>query len=115
MPPLFDFDDYDRCLRRFPQRISTYCMVRSDLVPDFDVPLYKRIHEYSSDGKRHFNHGHLFNGFCVDWCEKIVSQFNGSEDHFVGLQTNNIKVNLIVYCYEDEYFDYRGKMIIIYS
>lgn len=92
MPPLFDFDDYDRCLRRFPQRISTYCLVRSDLVPDFESPLYQRINEHSQDAKRHFNHGHLYHGLCVDWCEELVNSFNGSDDYFVGLQTDNYKV-----------------------
>lgn len=67
--------------------------MRSDIVPDFDSPLYQRISEHTSDLKKHFNHGHLYHGLCVEWCEELVNTFNGSDDYLIGLQTGNYKVS----------------------
>ncbi|XP_052893013.1 nose resistant to fluoxetine protein 6-like [Anopheles moucheti] len=75
MPPLYLYDDYDRCLEEFPVR-ATYCLVDSWIVPNDTIPLWSVIEQFSSDTKRSFRHDRLQRGLCMNRCHLLMSKFD---------------------------------------
>uniref|UniRef100_A0A182MS93 Acyltransferase 3 domain-containing protein n=1 Tax=Anopheles culicifacies TaxID=139723 RepID=A0A182MS93_9DIPT len=75
MPPLYLYDDYDRCLEEFPVR-ATYCLVDSWIVPNDSIPLWSVIEQFSTDTKRSFRHDRLQRGLCMSRCHQLMSKFD---------------------------------------
>uniref|UniRef100_A0A4Y0BK97 Acyl_transf_3 domain-containing protein n=1 Tax=Anopheles funestus TaxID=62324 RepID=A0A4Y0BK97_ANOFN len=75
MPPLYLYDDYDRCLEEFPVR-ATYCLVDSWIVPNDTIPLWSVIEQFSTDTKRSFRHDRLQRGLCMNRCHQLMSKFD---------------------------------------
>lgn len=40
MPPLYEMDDYDRCMEEFPNIKSTYCYTRTQIKPNESSELW---------------------------------------------------------------------------
>uniref|UniRef100_A0A182JNH5 Uncharacterized protein n=1 Tax=Anopheles christyi TaxID=43041 RepID=A0A182JNH5_9DIPT len=76
MPPLYLYDDYDRCLEEFPVR-ATYCLVDSWIVPNDTNPLWSVIEQFSTDTKRTFRHDRLQRGLCMNRCHQLLTRFDG--------------------------------------
>uniref|UniRef100_A0A1S4GUV1 Acyl_transf_3 domain-containing protein n=1 Tax=Anopheles gambiae TaxID=7165 RepID=A0A1S4GUV1_ANOGA len=75
MPPLYLYDDYDRCLDEFPGR-ATYCLVDSWIVPNDSAPLWSVIEQFSADRKRSFRHDRLQRGLCMNRCHQLLTRFD---------------------------------------
>uniref|UniRef100_A0A1Y9J0F2 Acyltransferase 3 domain-containing protein n=1 Tax=Anopheles quadriannulatus TaxID=34691 RepID=A0A1Y9J0F2_ANOQN len=75
MPPLYLYDDYDRCLDEFPER-ATYCLVDSWIVPNDSAPLWSVIEQFSADRKRSFRHDRLQRGLCMNRCHQLLTRFD---------------------------------------
>uniref|UniRef100_A0A182UXI0 Acyltransferase 3 domain-containing protein n=1 Tax=Anopheles merus TaxID=30066 RepID=A0A182UXI0_ANOME len=75
MPPLYLYDDYDRCLDEFPER-ATYCLVDSWIVPNDSAPLWSVIVQFSADSKRSFRHDRLQRGLCMNRCHQLLARFD---------------------------------------
>uniref|UniRef100_A0A182PVM7 Acyltransferase 3 domain-containing protein n=1 Tax=Anopheles epiroticus TaxID=199890 RepID=A0A182PVM7_9DIPT len=75
MPPLYLYDDYDRCLEEFPVR-ATYCLVDSWIVPNNSNPLWTVIEQFSTDTKRSFRHDRLQRGLCMNRCHQLLTRFD---------------------------------------
>lgn len=93
MPPLYNFDDYDRCLQEF-NRFATYCFVRADVIPQTNSEAWQAIEEISQYYKHHYNHRHLYYGICVEQCESQIEALlaNETDALFNGILMNNTKV-----------------------
>ncbi|XP_026321077.1 regulator of hypoxia-inducible factor 1-like [Hyposmocoma kahamanoa] len=95
MPPLFQYDNYESCLRR-PGGL--YCTTKFDLVADEPNELYDLIQEYSSYWKINFNHSRLQYGICVtDTCK----------DFYNNNTTSDVKLALEGYLNKTFYDKYR--------
>jgi len=94
MPNLYDFDDYDHCLREFNE-LSTYCFVRAEVLPQNNSEAWQAIADISKYTKHHFDHKHLYFGVCVRWCEDELAELdeNATKELFGGILSNNNKVN----------------------
>lgn len=75
MPPLYLYDDYDRCLDEFPGR-ATYCLVDSWIVPNDSAPLWSVIEQFSADRKCSFRHDRLQRGLCMNRCHQLLTRFD---------------------------------------
>ncbi|XP_050094015.1 nose resistant to fluoxetine protein 6-like [Anopheles aquasalis] len=73
MPPLYLYDDYDRCLAK-PGAI--YCLVDGWIVPNASNPLWTVIQHFSADTKRSFRHDQLQRGLCMDRCHQLIDRFD---------------------------------------
>ncbi|XP_036332435.1 nose resistant to fluoxetine protein 6 [Rhagoletis pomonella] len=78
MPPLYQFDDYDQCLRfngdsSFTK--ATYCVVYAEIVANKSSTLWNEISRISLDNLHHFRHDHLFFGVCLQRCKKLLKPF----------------------------------------
>lgn len=95
MPSLYDFDDYDRCLQEF-NHLSVYCFVRADVLPEPRLEAWQAIRDISQYYKHHFDHGHLYYGICVEWCQMQIDALTQEEadDLFKGILVNNSKVSI---------------------
>uniref|UniRef100_A0A182IST2 Acyltransferase 3 domain-containing protein n=3 Tax=Anopheles atroparvus TaxID=41427 RepID=A0A182IST2_ANOAO len=76
MPPLYLYDDYDRCLEEFPVR-AIYCLVDSWIVPNETNAIWPVIRHFSADGKRSFRHDRLQRGLCMNRCRQLIGKFDG--------------------------------------
>ncbi|XP_017054397.1 nose resistant to fluoxetine protein 6 [Drosophila ficusphila] len=96
MPPLYDLDDYDRCLQEFDGQSSTYCFVRAEVQPDESVAAWRAIAEISRYDRHHFDHKQLYFGLCLRECEASLAGLDESEVEALqaGLLTENAKVNV---------------------
>ncbi|XP_075145087.1 nose resistant to fluoxetine protein 6 [Haematobia irritans] len=103
MPPLYDFDDYDRCLQEFDQ-LSHYCFVRADVLADPNAEAWQAIQDVSQYHKHHFDHGHLYFGICVNWCHSQIDVLprNEADALFAGILMNNTKVNIYLSLFKSE-------------
>lgn len=43
MPPLYELDDYDVCMKMYPERKATYCVVKVLIKPDKDSETWRYI------------------------------------------------------------------------
>lgn len=43
MPPLYEMDDYDRCMDEFPNVTNTYCYTRTQIKPNATSDLWLYI------------------------------------------------------------------------
>uniref|UniRef100_A0A182NJB8 Acyltransferase 3 domain-containing protein n=1 Tax=Anopheles dirus TaxID=7168 RepID=A0A182NJB8_9DIPT len=75
MPPLYLYDDYDRCLEEFPFG-ATYCLVDSWIVPNDTIPLWSVIEQFSADTKRSFRHDRIQRGLCMNRCRQLMGKFD---------------------------------------
>ncbi|XP_049542768.1 nose resistant to fluoxetine protein 6-like [Anopheles darlingi] len=73
MPPLYQYDDYDRCLAK-PGAI--YCLVDGWIVPNATNPRWTVIRQFSVDTKRSFRHDRLQRGLCMDRCHQLLGRFD---------------------------------------
>uniref|UniRef100_A0A1I8Q8R8 Acyltransferase 3 domain-containing protein n=2 Tax=Stomoxys calcitrans TaxID=35570 RepID=A0A1I8Q8R8_STOCA len=103
MPPLYDFDDYDRCLQEF-DHLSQYCFVRADVLAQPNVAAWRVIQDVSQYHKHHFDHGHLYFGICMDWCRTQIDALGEKEADalFKGILVNNTKVNTYLDLFKSE-------------
>lgn len=94
MPPLYDLDDYDRCLQELNGQASTYCFVRAEVQPDESVAAWRAIAEISQYDRHHFDHRQLYFGLCLRECEASLAGLNKSELEALqaGLLSENAKV-----------------------
>lgn len=94
MPPLYDLDDYDRCLHEFSGQSTTYCFVRAEVQPDESASAWRAITEISQYDRHHFDHRNLYFGLCLRECEDSLSELNEDELEALqaGLLTDNPKV-----------------------
>lgn len=94
MPPLYDFDNYDRCLQEFNDDQSMYCFVRADVLPEPKAEAWQVIESTSKYYKHHFNHSHLYFGVCVEWCRWQIDKLpkDVAESLYIGILKNNTKV-----------------------
>ncbi|XP_037888711.1 nose resistant to fluoxetine protein 6-like [Glossina fuscipes] len=69
MPPIYQFDDYDKCLSINP---SAYCVVYAEIEPNHSSQLWNQIDIYSKDINRHFRHDRLHFGVCVERCKSLL-------------------------------------------
>lgn len=69
MPPIYQFDDYDKCLSVNP---STYCIVYAEIEPNHFSQLWNQIDIYSKDINRHFRHDRLHFGVCIERCKILL-------------------------------------------
>uniref|UniRef100_A0A1A9VM91 Acyltransferase 3 domain-containing protein n=1 Tax=Glossina austeni TaxID=7395 RepID=A0A1A9VM91_GLOAU len=69
MPPIYQFDDYDKCLSVNP---STYCIVYAEIEPKHSSQLWNQIDIYSKDVNRHFRHDRLHFGVCIERCKILL-------------------------------------------
>ncbi|XP_072942309.1 nose resistant to fluoxetine protein 6-like [Epargyreus clarus] len=70
MPPLFDLNVYDSCLR---QTGGVYCVARFNLLDGQNNKLMNLIREYSDHTVKHYNHSYLERGICVTKsCKKFL-------------------------------------------
>uniref|UniRef100_A0A182IXD2 Acyltransferase 3 domain-containing protein n=1 Tax=Anopheles atroparvus TaxID=41427 RepID=A0A182IXD2_ANOAO len=74
MPRVFQFDDYDECLRDDPTVPGVYCMVKAVVQPDESSSVWNVIAEYSSNWKQHLNHAHLDRGLCLQTCTQKLAE-----------------------------------------
>lgn len=100
MPPLYDFDDYDRCLYEFAGNEAatgpaSYCFVRADIEPDSQAAAWRAIAEISKYDRHHFDHRHLYFGLCVHKCESQLEALDADAVHHLqtGILTDNVKVS----------------------
>lgn len=96
MPPLYDFDDYDRCLYEAATASpATYCFVRADIEPDSRAAAWRAIEEISKYDRHHFDHRHLYFGLCVHKCESELEALDADAVHRLqaGILTDNMKVS----------------------
>lgn len=100
MPPLYDFDDYDRCLYEFAGSETTtgpasYCFVRADIQPDSQAAAWRAVEEISKFDRHHFDHRHLYFGLCVHKCEAELAALDADAVHQLqtGILTDNVKVS----------------------
>uniref|UniRef100_A0A1A9ZC97 Acyltransferase 3 domain-containing protein n=1 Tax=Glossina pallidipes TaxID=7398 RepID=A0A1A9ZC97_GLOPL len=97
MPPLYQFDDYDKCI---DSRTSfSYCVVYAEIEPNVSSSLWNQIDMYSKDDRHHYRHDRLFFGVCVEDCKALLTslpEFQQQElyDKMVGSneQTRNIQI-----------------------
>ncbi|XP_058123495.1 nose resistant to fluoxetine protein 6 [Anopheles ziemanni] len=75
MPPLYLYDDYDRCLEQFPDG-ATYCLVDSWIAPNETVAIWPVIRQFSADDKRSFRHDRLQRGLCMNRCHQLLDKFD---------------------------------------
>ncbi|XP_061393215.1 nose resistant to fluoxetine protein 6-like [Musca vetustissima] len=103
MPPLNDFDDYDRCLQEFTDE-SLYCFVRADVEAQPNAEAWQAIKNVTQYSKHHFDHGHLYFGICVKWCQSQIDAMpkNETDDLFEGILNNNKVVNTYLNLFESE-------------
>uniref|UniRef100_A0A182FHE2 Acyltransferase 3 domain-containing protein n=1 Tax=Anopheles albimanus TaxID=7167 RepID=A0A182FHE2_ANOAL len=73
MPPLYLYDDYDRCLEK-PGAI--YCLVDGWIVPNASNARWTVIRQFSADTKRSFRHDRLQRGLCMDRCHQLLGRFD---------------------------------------
>jgi len=94
MPPLYDLDDYDRCLQEFDGQGSTYCFVRAEVQPDDSMASWRAIAEISKYNRHHFDHRQLYFGLCLRECEASLAGLDESELDALqaGLLSENAKV-----------------------
>lgn len=70
MPPLYQFDDYDKCI---DSRTSfSYCVVYAEIEPNASSPLWNQIDIYSKDDRHHYRHDRLFFGVCAEDCKALL-------------------------------------------
>uniref|UniRef100_A0A1A9VM92 Acyltransferase 3 domain-containing protein n=1 Tax=Glossina austeni TaxID=7395 RepID=A0A1A9VM92_GLOAU len=101
MPPLYQFDDYDKCV---DSRTSfSYCVVYAEIEPNASSPLWNQIDMYSKDGRHHYRHDRLFFGVCVEDCKtllKSLPDFQQQElyDKMVGSNEgcNNLQIKQLL-------------------
>uniref|UniRef100_A0A182IKA0 Acyltransferase 3 domain-containing protein n=1 Tax=Anopheles atroparvus TaxID=41427 RepID=A0A182IKA0_ANOAO len=74
MPRVFQFDDYDACLRDDPTVPGVYCMVKAVVQPDESSSVWNVIAEHSSNWKQHLNHAHLDRGLCLQTCTQKLAK-----------------------------------------
>ncbi|XP_052873708.1 nose resistant to fluoxetine protein 6-like [Anopheles cruzii] len=75
MPPLYLYDDYDRCLEEFPVR-SVYCLVDSWVAPNDTIAGWSVIRHFSGDTKRSFRHDRLQRGLCMNRCAQLMAKYD---------------------------------------
>ncbi|XP_053674392.1 nose resistant to fluoxetine protein 6-like [Anopheles nili] len=75
MPPLYQYDDYDRCLEEFPVR-ATYCLVDGWIAPNTSNPLWSVIQQFSADTKRSFRHDRVQRGLCMNRCQQLMGKYD---------------------------------------
>jgi len=94
MPPLYDLDDYDRCLQEFDGQGSTYCFVRAEVQPDESVASWRAIAKISQYNRHHFDHRQLYFGLCLRECEASLAGLDESDLDTLqaGLLSENAKV-----------------------
>ncbi|XP_050093924.1 nose resistant to fluoxetine protein 6-like [Anopheles aquasalis] len=81
MPRVFEFDDYDECLRDDPSVPGVYCMVKAVVQPNQSSRSWRVIEEYSRNWKQHYNHAHLDRGICLQNCVlKLAKLANDGDD-----------------------------------
>uniref|UniRef100_A0A1I8MIA6 Acyltransferase 3 domain-containing protein n=1 Tax=Musca domestica TaxID=7370 RepID=A0A1I8MIA6_MUSDO len=104
MPPLYDFDNYDRCLQEFNDDQSMYCFVRADVLPEPKAEAWQVIESTSKYYKHHFNHAHLYFGVCVEWCRWQIDKLpkDVAESLYIGILKNNTKVNTYLKLFQSE-------------
>lgn len=84
MPNLYEFDDYEKCLRGENSAKDLYCVVNSYIKPDNGSDLYNLIANFSSNRKQHLRHDKLQRGLCLSTCKKLVESLgNKSQSYFV--------------------------------
>ncbi|XP_053674398.1 nose resistant to fluoxetine protein 6-like [Anopheles nili] len=81
MPKLWQMDNYEACLESAgPDEPSdVYCSSTVVIKPDNRSELWHLIEDFSSDYKRHYNHGVLKRGVCIKSCQKILEKLSPSE------------------------------------
>ncbi|XP_049317329.1 nose resistant to fluoxetine protein 6 isoform X2 [Bactrocera dorsalis] len=75
MPPLYQFDDYDRCLESATVTSNirtTYCVVYAEIVENETSSLWNQIASFSADRRHYFSHDRLFFGICLERCKRLL-------------------------------------------
>ncbi|CAF4876848.1 unnamed protein product [Pieris macdunnoughi] len=84
MPPLYEMDDYEKCLR---EQQGLYCVVNITLSASPDNDLMRMIREYS-ELPIHYNHTSVDRGICVtSKCKRFLTDTNGRRDLHNSLET----------------------------
>ncbi|XP_073819270.1 nose resistant to fluoxetine protein 6 [Musca autumnalis] len=104
MPPLYDFDNYDRCLQEFTDDQSMYCFVRADVLPEPQAEAWQAIENISKYYKHHLNHSHLYFGMCLKWCQSQMNLLRKEDarDLYVGILESNSKFNTYLKLFQSE-------------
>ncbi|KAI8128525.1 Nose resistant to fluoxetine protein 6 [Lucilia cuprina] len=90
MPPLYIFDDYNRCLQKnFTHLPRIYCLTYAEIIPDVLSPLWQQIDEFSNSYQFHYRHDHLFRGMCLN------NAMNSTEDDLKMWEKSTFKENEI--------------------
>ncbi|KAJ6641727.1 Nose resistant to fluoxetine protein 6 [Pseudolycoriella hygida] len=94
MPPLYEMDDYDRCMEEFPNLSNVYCYTRTQIKPNATSALWLYIQSFSSNAKRHFRHDRLNRGICMNWCKAKVKNFDKhtQRDYYVKHFDNDTEI-----------------------
>ncbi|XP_050324029.1 nose resistant to fluoxetine protein 6 isoform X1 [Bactrocera neohumeralis] len=84
MPPLYQFDDYDRCLESDTVTSNiraTYCVVYAEIVENETSRLWNQITSFSTDRRHYFSHDRLFFGVCLERCKQLLHGAITSPQH----------------------------------
>uniref|UniRef100_A0A1A9WWJ6 Acyltransferase 3 domain-containing protein n=1 Tax=Glossina brevipalpis TaxID=37001 RepID=A0A1A9WWJ6_9MUSC len=76
MPPIYQFDDYDKCLSKTQ---SNYCIVYAQIEANLSLPLWNQIDLYSKESNHHFRHDRLHFGVCVENCKILLESLTAYE------------------------------------
>ncbi|KAJ3650137.1 hypothetical protein Zmor_021845 [Zophobas morio] len=111
MPPLFHFDDYDRCMLRGDD--SLYCSITFQLYQNESsnvTEIWNTIEKISSKPSN-YRHDLLRHGVCIpEACPKALQIGNYSSDNL------GVAVDSLADCYNEKYFQLgiRGKVVKIH-
>ncbi|XP_017848900.1 nose resistant to fluoxetine protein 6 isoform X2 [Drosophila busckii] len=104
MPPLFHFDNYDRCLQKVNVDAATYCFVRSEVQPNRTSAVWQAIEKVSIYNKHHFDHRQLYFGLCMHNCQSELAKLdvNSLRKFQGGNLTDNVVVNVYLNLFDAE-------------
>lgn len=80
-PPLYDFDNYDKCLQNSTSKFeSTYCMVYAEIKPHKFSKLWQKIAQHKEEYKFHYKRDRLLFGVCMERCKNLPNYLEDSQN-----------------------------------